>query len=330
MVGRNNESRRAHRRTNADVVREVLTEQPNGFSNHFANVQYVASGSFGLVFRAIYRGTNLPVAAKFLIPVPEWLHNGVARDFYNEFNIIKELQGERHIVKLEEPGLFHLKQVDGKSWYLPKALPPEVSTSWIGFTMHLYTGDVSDLVKKYGASLKLLKAVLPQCVAGLQEMHRRGYVHHDVKPANFLYGQGVVVVSDFGVATKVKRSIKPDGEMCGLMGTEYYMSYSEAIHQAANGVGCDDPYADIESLANAMYTVFVGTLPWDKVSFGDSIPMRHAFYQQRPSSSQTVPSSIIKRLGYFARQRRVGRVPLSTLQDAETSLAEITGEALLE
>ena len=324
VVGNNIQHREKRRRAVIAAAVRVLLKRPNGYSDHYSDIKFLDGGGGGMVFRATDRRTGQQVATKFLIPNVDWDNTSVVSDFRKEYSILQKLQGEPHVVKLAEPNLITLRQGDGP-WHLPATMPSSVSRTWLGINLQLYDGDLRRLVAEYGPSMQLLRAVLPQCLAGLQAIHRHGYVHHDVKPENMLYANGVVVISDLGLTMKRTKPVAADGATCQLIGTDYYMSWAEARHTADNGAGCDDPYADIESLANALYTMFVGKLPWDRRSLESSVRLREAMYAQAPSSLNSV-RAVIMRLGYDARQRRVPAVKAAALSVAVKELKSITGD----
>jgi serine/threonine protein kinase len=324
VVGKDDRSRRANRSKIRKAAGHILTHEPNAYANRYRNIKFVDEGGVGMVYKAIDRKTGKPVATKFLIPISEWStpQSDNLVKFKREFQIIKSLQGEPHVVQLASPKLVVLKSQNGD---LPRALPAGMAPTWYGYTLKLYSGELGELVYKYGNSMRMLNAVLPQALAGLQAIHRHGYVHHDVKLSNFLYGDGMIVISDFGLTVnRNKVRVAKDGALCDLAGTKDYMSLAEAQHRAAYGVGCNDPYADIESLANTLYRAFVDEFPWEHVKFEDSIPLRERMYERPPGRERTV-KNVILQLGYDARHRRVAKVSRATLAKAVADLRVITG-----
>ena len=83
------------------------------------------------------------------------------------------------------------------------------------------------------------KAVLSGVGAALMTLHKRGFVHRDVKPENVVIGtDGRVVLIDFDIA----RAVKPDGTDTVALGT---LGYAPPEQQ---GLGQSDPRTDVYAL----------------------------------------------------------------------------------
>lgn len=114
-----------------------------------------------------------------------------------------------------------------------------------------------------------------QVASALDEAHRSGIVHRDVKPANILLTQsGVVKVTDFGIA----RIVGGDITQTGLaLGSPSYMSPEQVAGQKVDG------RSDIFSLGAALYELLSGekAFPGETIStivyrivHEDPIPLR--------------------------------------------------------
>ena len=92
----------------------------------------------------------------------------------------------------------------------------------------------------------------------LQWMHKKGYVHRDVKPDNILFGRGgnseKAYLIDYAEAKKFKRT---KGEE--QVGNPYFISLN-----VLKG-GQEGPKDDLESLLTSMVFLLQGTLPWMKI-----------------------------------------------------------------
>jgi serine/threonine-protein kinase len=147
-------------------------------------------------------------------------------------------------------------------------------------------GDVLYLVMQYvqGRDLKELieqegplaperaRAIALQVLAGLQEIHRAGIIHRDIKPQNVLIGQDDVArVTDFGVAqVALDSSLTTAGT---TVGTAAYMAPEQA--KAENLSEATDLYA----VGVMLYEMLTATLP-----FSGATPMALmlAHIQQHP------------------------------------------------
>lgn len=95
-------------------------------------------------------------------------------------------------------------------------------------------------------------------IAGaLDEAHRAGFVHRDVKPGNILVtSDGRVLLTDFGIA----KGLHPDGEDLTsdnvMMGTAKYLSPEQVRGKRLDG------RADIYSLGLVLYECLAGRVPF--------------------------------------------------------------------
>jgi len=88
---------------------------------------------------------------------------------------------------------------------------------------------------------------LLQAAQAFQYMHKRRYVHQDVKPSNIMVSEGLVKIIDFGITTT--GGSKSDS----TKGTKGYMSPEQII----NGAIVDE-YTDVFGFGVAMYVLLGG------------------------------------------------------------------------
>jgi serine/threonine protein kinase len=95
-----------------------------------------------------------------------------------------------------------------------------------------------------------------QIASGLAAAHHQGLVHHDIKPANILMGDGVdrLVITDFGLVRAVDdASVTRTGVIAG---TPQYMSPEQARGESV------DARSDLFSLGSVMYAMCTGRVPF--------------------------------------------------------------------
>jgi class 3 adenylate cyclase len=84
-----------------------------------------------------------------------------------------------------------------------------------------------------GLSARQALSLLAQAAAGLHEIHTRGIVHRDVKPANLMArADGTIALADFGIAKRLGEDMERThhGE---VVGTPYYISPEQIRGEAA-------------------------------------------------------------------------------------------------
>jgi len=127
--------------------------------------------------------------------------------------------------------------------------------AWLAME-HLAAGSLRERIRRRLWPREAL-TLLAQAAAGLAEVHRRGIVHRDVKPANLmLRDENTLVLTDFGVAKRLARGAEQTlhGE---VIGTPFYL----APEQAAGGPVT--PRADLYSLGVIFHEMLTGERPFD-------------------------------------------------------------------
>lgn len=109
--------------------------------------------------------------------------------------------------------------------------------------------------------------ILRQVALAIQEAHRAGVIHRDLKPQNILVDRsGKAYIIDFGISIsgETQRVTQPGI----LIGTPQYMSPEQCEGREA------DARADIYSLGVLSYEVLTGQLPFDEPFRWNSLPAR--------------------------------------------------------
>jgi serine/threonine-protein kinase len=145
---------------------------------------------------------------------------------------------------------------------------------------------------EHSGRLPLRKAVnfVFQLCWALQHAHDRGVIHRDLKPDNVMIevappGSHVkerVKILDFGIAKVVSGAADVTGS--GMqMGTPTYM----APEQVTNAASVDGR-ADVFSLAQVLYKMVTGSLPW-----GNPESTAEIYHRQRTRSPEVPPSDLM-------------------------------------
>ena len=120
-------------------------------------------------------------------------------------------------------------------------------------------------------TLKTVLMVADAALARLEFLHLKGFVHRDVKPANFVFGRksgsGVLHLIDFGLATQYRDPRTGDhipySENQCVAGTARYASINAHLGIVASRRD------DLESLAYMLVYLLKARLPWQGLHSGD-------------------------------------------------------------
>ncbi|MBN1878163.1 MAG: serine/threonine protein kinase [Anaerolineae bacterium] len=90
------------------------------------------------------------------------------------------------------------------------------------FLMPLADESYDEQIQRDRLARKITLQPLLDILAGIEELHRMGYVHRDLKPANVLYLNNRWVLSDFGLAVPTDRTTTMLTSTDSAWGTELY------------------------------------------------------------------------------------------------------------
>jgi serine/threonine protein kinase len=122
-------------------------------------------------------------------------------------------------------------------------------------TEHAGGGDLAQHLRCPIGTTQAL-AWLQQAALGLAQVHRRGYVHRDVKPANFLLrADGTLVLADFGLAARSGERAAGLGQGA-VTGTPRYVSPEQLQGAPAS------PAADVYGLGVLLHEMLAGRPPF--------------------------------------------------------------------
>jgi serine/threonine protein kinase/Tfp pilus assembly protein PilF len=229
-------------------------EQPSGktlslgtiFAGRYQIIEELGRGGMGQVYKVLDTQIDERIALKILLP-------GISEETSTIERFSNELKIARQITHKNVCRMYHFGK-DGDSHYI---------------TMEYVTGEnLKSFITRSG-HLTVGKAVFIglQICGGLDEAHKLGVVHRDLKPHNIIIDEeGNAKVMDFGIARSVKtRGITGTGT---VIGTPEYMSPEQAEG------GEVDPRSDIYSLGVILFEMVTGTTPFDGET-ALSVAMKH-------------------------------------------------------
>jgi serine/threonine protein kinase len=221
------------------IGRDILDGQ-------FKILQKIGSGGMGSVYKASQPAMNRMVGVKILHPK---LAN--RKDLVSRFR--REARAMSHLAHPNTTKVFLYGELDDGSLYI---------------VMEFLDGkNLNQTVRAEGPfDVKRALPILIQVCGALDEAHKAGIIHRDMKPENiFLCQQGglkdYAKVLDFGLAKVTEREMRPGSLILTqegmVFGTPEFMSPEQAQGKVLT------PASDIYSLAIILYEVLTGKLPYE-------------------------------------------------------------------
>jgi serine/threonine protein kinase len=302
-------------------------------TSHFGNLQLLAEGGLGVVYRATEDQLHREVVLKFI-------HRRSAQSDQHRATFRREAEITS---RLDHPGIVPVYGIgeddDGRIFYVMRYVQ--------GQTLDEAIAQLQEAEKEDSSTADLrLRNVLSRFVTICKTIayaHTRGIIHRDIKPANIMLGRyGETLMVDWGLATAVGREERfRDGDERTLMpsdgshqqdsdtgaGTPAYMS-PEAFSQAAL-----TPATDIYSLGATLYKLLTGKPPFE----GASLPqmrervLRGAFEppsHAKPRISRALESICSKAMATETTDRYA--TALDFAADIENYLADLPVDAYAE
>ena len=240
---------------------------PNGFvlDNRFVIQEGIASGGFGITYKAYDRKNNEVVAVKELFPKQLVVRcsDGVSVASSNPAEADQFYHCKEKFVE-EAMALYNLKDnpcvVNVSDYFEQNGTSYFVMEYLDGYTLR-------QLAKINGGSLKLenLIPIIRQAAGALQAVHRSKLFHRDISPDNIFWTkQGKTVLIDFGNA-KVLANFNNEGLSVFLKpGFAPLEQYSSKKPQGT--------YTDVYSFAATIYFLLTGKKipqPYERINGED-------------------------------------------------------------
>ncbi|MGA2363547.1 MAG: protein kinase [Candidatus Aminicenantales bacterium] len=213
-------------------VRELTTGST--FAGRYQVIEELGHGGMGRVYKVQDTDIKEKVALKLLRPEITLDKEAVER-FSNELKLARKI-GHRNVCRM-----FDLGRAEGTTFITMEFVPGEDLKSFLHRAKQLSIGTAISIAK--------------QVCEGLEEAHRLGVVHRDLKPGNIMIDKdGDAKIMDFGIARSLSgRGITGAGV---LIGTPEYMSPEQVEGKDI------DQRSDIYSLGVILYEMVTGRIPF--------------------------------------------------------------------
>ena len=210
----------------------------------FMSNQPLQTGMGGKIYAAIIKCSNIPVVIK----VSDLKTKGIKQSFEREVYFLSRLRPLTNVVKMNDCFVF----------------------KGLGFiVLEKKYCDLYDRVDKSSFNLEKAKEILFQIVLALNDLHKMGVAHLDIKPENILLDESDnVFLCDFGTAAEVKYF----GQKCNnYVGSIFYLP-PEVMHPKQ---GYDPFKADVWSAGILFYVIVTGKYPFS----GETVELAQKNFQ---------------------------------------------------
>ena len=214
-------------------VRELTTGST--FAGRYQVIEELGRGGMGRVYKVQDTDIKEKIALKLLRPEITLDRETVER-FSNELKLARKIS-HRNVCRM-----FDLGRAEGTTFITMEFVPGEDLKSFIHRSKQLNIGTALSIAK--------------QVCEGLEEAHRLGVIHRDLKPGNIVIDKdGDAKIMDFGIARSLSgRGITGAGV---LIGTPEYMSPEQVEGKDI------DQRSDLYSLGVILFEMVTGRVPFE-------------------------------------------------------------------
>ncbi|MCK4431993.1 MAG: protein kinase [Candidatus Aminicenantes bacterium] len=277
------------------------------FAGRYQIIEEIGRGGMGRVYKVLDKDVEEKVALKLLNPE-------IAADEKIIKRFRNELKFARKITHKNVCRMFDLNEEEGMPYITMEYVPGE---------------DLKSSVRRMG-QLTIGKAisVAKQICEGLDEAHRLGVVHRDMKPQNIMIdSEGNAHIMDFGIA----RSLSAEGitDVGVIIGTPEYMSPEQVGGEDV------DQRSDLYSLGIILYEIVSGRVPFQADS-AFAVGMKHKSEKlQAPQTmNPQIPDSLNRLILKCLEKEKERRFQtaeeilseLKVIKESITTTQKITGE----
>ena len=276
-----------------DVVRD--TTSGNGARHLLEVIDLLGQGAYAVVYKVKDAKTGTLFALKCLSKTGlSWDQLELQRE---EAKLHKSLGAHRNLVQLN-------RYFENKDWLflVLEYCPGSDLFTWI--TEHRDERDERGRLRSPLERRRIVRDVFAQALEAIAYIHSRGVFHRDIKSENLMIGEdGVVKLTDFGLATKENRSTEFD---CG---SKPYMSPE---CRERHSIGYYSPrQADTWSLGILLLTLLYRKTPWPEATkicpeYAAYLAAPDAFLTESFGCEPALASFLSRRVFCPASQGRVG------------------------
>uniref|UniRef100_A0A2H8U1J5 Dual specificity protein kinase Ttk n=1 Tax=Melanaphis sacchari TaxID=742174 RepID=A0A2H8U1J5_9HEMI len=203
-------------------------------------------GGSSIVYEVLHPETNQVMAIK-KVDLSE-VENVIAKGYLNEVSLLQNLQDCENVIHLFD-SQYSIKE---KILYMVMEKGDTDLSKLIRSTKHM--------------SVHMIMYYWTEMLTTVSEVHAKGVIHSDLKPANFLLVSGRLKLIDFGIASKIQ------GDMTSVLkdvttGTWNYMSPECIRSGGSNFEGHKiNQKSDVWSLGCILYSLIYGKTPYSHLT----------------------------------------------------------------